>query len=672
MKKFTVKFLLLAFMIINISPLFSVNTNAQETYILDVNGIDFQGLEYTLDEETLIAEVTGPAEKNVFALTNVVIPDYVTKDAVTYEVTRIGNSAFSSLEVITSITIPETITVIGANAFDGCEGITSLTIPEGVETIEEYAFSWCAALTTITISSTVTSIENGAFSFCVGLMTISVNNSNTEYSSDASGVLFDKDKNVLLQYPIGNTNDAYAIPSTVTGIESYAFSWCVALKNITIPSTVENIGKSAFSCCANLTSVTMNAGVLIIEESAFECCAKLVSVVLPAGVVSIGASIFEDCTSLASISFPDSLRSIGRNAFKNTIWYSNQTDGILYTGTVVYEYKGNMPVNTEIVLDSKTTGIADYAFFSFENLLKITIPAGVESIGYGTFFYCEGLIEIIVASENAKYTSDVNGVLYDKNKTMLIQYPNGSGNESLTIPAGVTSISERAFYYCPGLKSISFPNSVTIIGESAFEGCIGLVNLNFPSNLSTIGDYAFYYCTGLKSAIIPKSVTFIGEDAFYDCAALVLSVYANSFAHEYAINYKLTYKLLTEYTISFSNGYANGIIDKQTVNNIVGKLSTAIVKNSSGVIITGETLVGTGATITYNGNTYTVVVKGDISGDGKVDAKDYLLSKRAYLGTYILSAAKLKAACMEGTTLPTARDYLKIKRHFLGTFNLYV
>ncbi len=87
--------------------------------------------------------------------------------------------------------------------------------------------------------------------------------------------------------------------------------------------------------------------------------------------------------------------------------------------------------------------------------------------------------------------------------------------------------------------------------------------------------------------------------------------------------------------------------------------------------IEGVPLIATGVNMDYYGKEYTIVVKGDVNGDGNISSADFLLTKRAYLGTYTLTETQLKAACIENTLLPTAKDYLKIKRHFLGTYCLH-
>jgi len=296
---------------------------------------------------------------------------------------------------------------IGDYAFNSCASLTSITIPSSVTSIGDDAFSYCASLTSISIPSSVTSIGYHAFYYCTSLTSINVDIANLNYSSD-NGILYNKNKTTLIECPTGKS-ESITIPSSVTSIGDMAFSKCTSLTSITIPSSVTSIGSYAFNYCASLTSIT-----------------------IPSGVTSIGSSIFYYCISLTSI-----------NVDIANLNYSSD-NGILY----------NKNKTTLIECPVGKSG-------------SITIPSGVTSIGSSAFNYCISLTSINVDIANLNYLSD-NGILYNKNKTTLIECPVGKSG-SITIPSGVTSIGYHAFYSCTSLTSITIPNSVTSIDKFAFD-----------------------------------------------------------------------------------------------------------------------------------------------------------------------------------------------------------
>merc|ERR1711871_1420500 len=91
---------------------------------------------------------------------------------------------------------------------------------------------------------------------------------------------------------------------------------------------------------------------------------------------------------------------------------------------------------------------------------------------------------------------------------------------SVTVPDGVTSIGDYAFYLCWRLTSVTIPDSVTSIGDGAFSRCSGLTSVTIPDSVTSIGENAFSGCSGLTSVTIPDSVTSIGDGAFFDCSNL--------------------------------------------------------------------------------------------------------------------------------------------------------
>ena len=159
------------------------------------------------------------------------------------------------------------------------------------------------------------------------------------------------------------------------------------------------------------------------------------------------------------------------------------------------------------------------------------------------------LIANCISASAIEFT--VDGVRYsvnnDNTTVTVAGYPSGSKPiGDLTIPESVTyggisypvtSIGNKAFFFCSGLTSVTIPNSVTEIGIRAFYNCEGLMSVTIPNSVTSIGYYAFQGCSALTSVNIPNSVTEIGDGAFdgtkwYDNQPDGL-VYAGPVAYKY-------------------------------------------------------------------------------------------------------------------------------------------
>ena len=326
-------------------------------------------------------------------------------------------------------------------------------------------------------------------------------------------------------YGIRSPVKSAVIADGVTSIGDSAFFDCTSLTSVTIPDSVTSIGEYAFYNCTSLTSVTIPNSVTSIGEYAFYNCTSLTSVAIPDSVTSIGEYAFSHCTSLTSVTIPDSVTSIGRYAF----YYCTSL--------------------TSVTIPDSVTSIGEYAFYDCTSLTSVTIPDSVTSIGWHAFDGCTSLTGIWVAEGNSHYASDASGVLFNKDKTTLVQCPGAFAAytipnsvtsigadafsycrslTSVTIPDSVTSIGESSFYKCTSLTSVTIPDSVTSIGYKAFGSCESLTSVTIPDSVTSIGDGAFSCCTSLTSVTIPNSVTSIGDSAFYDCTSLTSVTIPNS------------------------------------------------------------------------------------------------------------------------------------------------
>ena len=159
---------------------------------------------------------------------------------------------YSVKDNITTLVINSGVTTIGNCAFWDCNTITgNLTIPNLVTSIGIYAFSM-SGITSATIPGSVTSIISNAFWVCSKLTAINVDENNPNYCSE-NGVLFDKDKTTLIQFPSGKSG-TYVIPNSVTSIEN--FSYCYLITSVTIPASVTSIEVGAFQSNYGLQSIT--------------------------------------------------------------------------------------------------------------------------------------------------------------------------------------------------------------------------------------------------------------------------------------------------------------------------------------------------------------------------------------------------------------------------------
>ena len=312
---------------------------------------------------------------------------------------------------------------------------------------------------------------------------------------------------------------------TITSIGNSAFTGNTDITSVTLPDTVTSIGGSAFQNCSNLTTINLPEGVTEIGNSAFSGCGSLTDIVFPDTLTTIGASAFYNCRLISgTLNIPASVTSIGERALvllgltEITVDTNNKNftadEGILYnkdmTELIVYP---RSKISTDfVVLDSVKT-IATAAFRGSSISGTMTLPSNLEYIGVEAFYACYDLNNTLnipatvtyignsafggcqftgieIAEGNTAYMSE-NGVLYDIDQTLLIQYPCGKTDTSFIIPDSVTTIGNHAF------------NSTS------------LSSITLPSGLSTIQSFAFYNCANLTGQfVIPASVTSIGIAAF--------------------------------------------------------------------------------------------------------------------------------------------------------------
>ena len=326
---------------------------------------------------------------------------------------------------------------------------------------------------------------------------------------------FDSAEDVLSIYGTGDMTDYLA------GKAPWS-SACSEIKSVTVSDGVKSIGNNSFYSCENLSSVLLPDSLEVIGINAFRDCESLDSIELSPSLKSIGDEAFYG-SGIRSITVPASVSQIGSDAFgwcayleaisvaEGNNCYSSDANGILYNAnkTLLIKYpSGNKATNAEI--PEGVTALADYAFENCYSLSEVFLPASLENIGNGAFFNCY-LEKLAVDEQNPNYSSDSNGVLFNKDKSLLLLYPINN---------------DRTNY--------SIPNTVVAVDESAFHNNISLKSIVIPESVASLGDEVFLFCNSLEFVHIPSSVTEIGADIIDSTYAYICSANENCYAKEYA------------------------------------------------------------------------------------------------------------------------------------------
>lgn len=403
---------------------------------------------------------------------------------------------FDNKKNLVNIEIPDTVVYIGDYAFDDCTGLTSIELPNSVTYMGEEAFSGCNNLTSVKLSDNLKEIKDCSFWGCNKLQDIN-------------------------------------IPNAVTNIGKGAFSKCSSLKKVSISNPIE-IKDNTFYQCSNLEEVQLLGGALGIGDNAFYSCIKLSDITILDvseeydGKYSIGANSFSSCQSLTEITIPKNFTRIGSGAFSSC----SNLEKVNILGTMEFIGAGAF-YETKIssgfvekhirdkdivsfVIEEGVGQIGDYTFLGAENLKSVHIPSTVYHITEKAFYGCNNLETVTISQDNPCFTIE-DGIIYNKNKTILIRCLPGK-NTKVEIPNTVTEIEEYAFMGCSKLKgTLTVPGSIKKISEHAFERCTSEIPLVLEEGIESIEARAFSNSHFIGNLTIPNSVTQIRWEAFFNC-----------------------------------------------------------------------------------------------------------------------------------------------------------
>lgn len=271
-----------------------------------------------------------------------------------------------------------------------------------------------------------------------------------------------------------------------------------------------------------------------------ECDKTVTEATIPAeidgvAVKQLGQNAFSGCRELASVTLPEGLTRIARGSF-------------------------------------------DYT-----KITVISVPATVTYADPGAFYWAESLEDINVAEGNTTYCSK-EGVLFDKEMTMLKRYPPGKTCDKYTVPSGVTQIYVGAFSYSKNTSEIVLPDSLETIGSDAFRECSGLKKVDLPDSIKTIPQRCFYDCTALTEIKLPSMLSDIGTSAFWQCGSLksvtipgnVTEISDRAFAYCTALD-EVT---IPESVKTISDSAFNGSTSV-TIYGVAGSYAETFAKNNS-------------------------------------------------------------------------------------------
>ena len=584
---------------------------------------DVDGIYYNVTSETdLTVEVIAGGYTG-----DIVIPESVTCDDITYQVTSIGDQAFLACRNLTSVVIPEGVLEIGSKAFQFCNKLTTVSIPNSVITIGASAFYSCTSLTSITIPQSVTSIGEKSFYNCKSLVTITVEEGNKVYDSrDNCNALIETDSNTLL---LGCSNSV--IPEGITFISDNAFYSNSNLTSITLPQSLVSIGVASFMGCRGLTSLVIPANVTTIGNQAFQNCTGLITITCNAETPpTVYVYTFSNVDTNIPVYVPDGCVQAYQedsywSEFTNIvapvsnfevgdIYYNvvNDNDVEIISGDA--QYIGDIVIPVSVVYENVTynvVSISSTAFSGCSGITSITceatepiavdgatftdidknipvyVPEGCAEV-YQTTSYWSEFTNIVALVSNF----EVDGIYYNVVNDNEVEVISGSTQYTgdIEIPSSVVynnvrysvvSINATAFTNCTGLTTINIPMGVTAIEEFTFAGCTGLTAVSIPESVATIGESAFNGCTSLASAVIPNGVTSIGNSAFNGCSGLTAMTISSSVTQIGSYAFKgctglLSIKVEDGNTVYDSRNECNAIINTITNTLELGCQNTTI------------------------------------------------------------------------------------------------
>ena len=476
-------------------------------------------------------------------------------------------------DYIKTLEVAEGVTSIGRSAFAECSKLSEVKFPESLTSIDAYAFTLCA-INEIEIGKNISYIGTNAFLYCSRLTAFHVSEENQYYSCSDEPILFDKEKQVLLQ-AFSNLSGTYSIPDSVEKIDHQAFLDCWRITELNIGSGVKEIGTYAFGFCSGLDTICFKGSAPAIDAYAFS--GVTATVYYPADnstwTTSARGNYGGSLTWLPDTSTGE--EPTGNLCGDNVTWtISGSTLTITGEGPM-WDYSSNNAPDwsgvTAVEIRGNVTSVGANAFYNADSIETVHIYSDVTTIGSGAFADCSKLSyvkfpESLQTIEDMAFAGCTNlgsmhtGVTIPDSVTDIGDWAfrGCTYMSKLKLGSGLKTIGSEAFYGCEKLTVVSIPDTVTNVGAYAFGECYGLQSvalsekllaipeglfhnntslkaMTIPNSVKTVGDYAFYNCKNMSSVTVGGSVLEIGSMAFAECTG-IHTMYFNGNAPKIAAN----------------------------------------------------------------------------------------------------------------------------------------
>ena len=487
---------------------------------------------------------------NLKTLKIVTYDSYTVKDATRFNdgyenalppsLTSLPSSLFSGCTSLKSMDLSNVKTVAGS-LFKGCSALESVILSTDLEVLGDYMFQNCTSLSSIEIPSSVTSLGKYAFDGCTKLTTIDLPETLTFMGT----YTFRKTGLTSIVIPSGVNSFGTSATECAASSNVYLFAECKSLTTVILPANISDfkIGGYVFNNCTKLTTIKVGAdgeenvldGVTLVGQYAFSGSGitelslpdvtevgkysfskgDLQSISLPA-LTKHAEYVFSDSKKLTSVTLNDELESLAKYMFNGCIALEQITlpSSLVFLNT--YTFKGSglkeivIPDNVKHI-GSSQNGAANVSttINTFENcasLVKVTLPAGLETIGREVFKNCSNLT-IVTYTGGAEYALPAS--------TRLVGNYAFQGCKSLTAleMKGVETLGINVFDGCSSLTSVDL-SSLSTMGENVFEDCGKLLSVVLNKYLSVISEEAFLNCTSLEAIELPEALTTISANAF--------------------------------------------------------------------------------------------------------------------------------------------------------------